>query len=413
MFALGLLSWLYTRPMAGTETVPEEQVRRQARDPRGQPRGAARRLQLRRDDRGLRGHLRDRPGPDAGRHLPQHHRQHRAGLRPGRGGPPRRAAAVPRLLPDHAGLRHPAHARGAQALRRDHLPGRGRDRRRRRGARRVLRRRARRHHDLGPGPRAQGRDDRPGRVARAAAGRRRRPARRPLDRPADQDRAVRPAAGDVRPQRRVAGADRRPAAPPATASPRAGGRADRHDLPHAGAPAVRRLPRQRLRAVAASRTWPTCPSCGVEFATEPNGTDAKGNPVFHPYLRDPETLARPWAIPGTPGLEHRIGGIEKADVTGNISYDPDNHDRMARLRQAKVDGIADTIPDARGRRPDRRRRGARARLGLDLRPDRRRPPGWSATPARRSPRRTCATSTRSRPTPARCSAATGGSSCRR
>jgi len=87
------------------------------------------------------------------------------------------------------------------------------------------------------------------------------------------------------------------------------------------------------------------PELGVEFATEPNGADAKGNPVFHPYQRDPETLARPWAIPGTPGLEHRIGGIEKADVTGEISYDPDNHDTMTRLRQAKIDGIADTIPD--------------------------------------------------------------------
>ncbi len=87
------------------------------------------------------------------------------------------------------------------------------------------------------------------------------------------------------------------------------------------------------------------PEMAVQHATEPNGSDAKGNPVFHPYLRDPETLARPWAVPGTPGLEHRIGGIEKADVTGEISYDPDNHDTMTRLRQAKVDGIAATIPD--------------------------------------------------------------------
>ncbi len=61
---------------------------------------------------------------------------------------------------------------------------------------------------------------------------------------------------------------------------------------------------------------------------------------FEPFRRDPVTLARPWAIPGTPGLEHRIGGIEKADITGEISYDPDNHDRMVRLRQAKIDGIA-------------------------------------------------------------------------
>ncbi len=62
-----------------------------------------------------------------------------------------------------------------------------------------------------------------------------------------------------------------------------------------------------------------------------------------PFRRDPQTLARPWAIPGTAGLEHRIGGIEKADGAGTISYDPDNHDRMVRLRQAKVDGV--TVPD--------------------------------------------------------------------
>jgi 2-oxoglutarate ferredoxin oxidoreductase subunit alpha len=66
---------------------------------------------------------------------------------------------------------------------------------------------------------------------------------------------------------------------------------------------------------------------------------------FLPYARDPETLARPWAIPGTPGLEHRIGGLEKADGTGNISYDPANHQRMSDLRQAKVEGIARDIPE--------------------------------------------------------------------
>jgi 2-oxoglutarate ferredoxin oxidoreductase subunit alpha len=81
------------------------------------------------------------------------------------------------------------------------------------------------------------------------------------------------------------------------------------------------------------------------FATELNDVDANGDRVFHPFLRDPETLARPWAIPGVAGLEHRIGGIEKADVTGDLSYDPNNHDVMTRLRQAKVEGIAKTIPD--------------------------------------------------------------------
>ncbi|HYX95799.1 MAG TPA: 2-oxoacid:acceptor oxidoreductase subunit alpha [Geodermatophilus sp.] len=85
------------------------------------------------------------------------------------------------------------------------------------------------------------------------------------------------------------------------------------------------------------------PDLTVEFATEPNGTAADGTPEFLPYLRDPETLARPWAIPGTSGMQHRIGGLEKADKTGNISYDPANHDLMTRLRQAKVDGIAASI----------------------------------------------------------------------
>jgi 2-oxoglutarate ferredoxin oxidoreductase subunit alpha len=84
------------------------------------------------------------------------------------------------------------------------------------------------------------------------------------------------------------------------------------------------------------------PDLSVQFATEPNGTGAEEG-VFLPYLRDPETLARPWAVPGTAGLEHRIGGIEKADRTGNISYDPDNHDFMVRTRQAKVDGIARSL----------------------------------------------------------------------
>jgi 2-oxoglutarate ferredoxin oxidoreductase subunit alpha len=81
------------------------------------------------------------------------------------------------------------------------------------------------------------------------------------------------------------------------------------------------------------------PDISVEFATEPNH---EGD--FWPYLRDETTLARPWAVPGTPGLEHRIGGLEKADGTGNISYDPDNHDRMVALRSAKVAGIAADIP---------------------------------------------------------------------
>ena len=74
----------------------------------------------------------------------------------------------------------------------------------------------------------------------------------------------------------------------------------------------------------------------------PNHTDPE---TFHPYERDPDTLARPWAIPGSPGMEHRIGGLESADVLGTVSYDPDNHQRMTDLRARKVAGIADDIPE--------------------------------------------------------------------
>jgi len=86
------------------------------------------------------------------------------------------------------------------------------------------------------------------------------------------------------------------------------------------------------------------PAIDPAFATGPNHTLADGTEVFWPYLRDPATLGRPWALPGTAGLEHRIGGLEKSDGPGEISYSPDNHDRMVRLRAAKVDGIAASIP---------------------------------------------------------------------
>jgi len=91
----------------------------------------------------------------------------------------------------------------------------------------------------------------------------------------------------------------------------------------------------------------TLPDISTEFATAP----ADEGP-FLPYARDPETLARPWAVPGTPGLEHRIGGLEKADSTGNVSYDPDNHDLMVRLRAQKVAGIASDIPELEVDDPD-------------------------------------------------------------
>src|SRR5204863_5694961 len=80
----------------------------------------------------------------------------------------------------------------------------------------------------------------------------------------------------------------------------------------------------------------TLPAIDVQVRPDPEG--------FFPYLRDPATLARPWVKPGTPGLEHRIGGIEKQDVTGNISYDPENHDHMVRQRAENVRRVAQEIP---------------------------------------------------------------------
>ena len=81
-----------------------------------------------------------------------------------------------------------------------------------------------------------------------------------------------------------------------------------------------------------------------DFAAEPNHVDADGNATFWPYVRDSETLARPWAPPGLPGLEHRIGGLEKADGSGNVSYEGVNHERMVHLRRDKIAGIAADIP---------------------------------------------------------------------
>lgn len=89
------------------------------------------------------------------------------------------------------------------------------------------------------------------------------------------------------------------------------------------------------------------PDLTVEFATVPNSADGT---KYLPYLRDPQTMARPWAIPGTPGLEHRIGGLEKADITGDISYDPANHDFMVRTRAARIEAIE--VPDVEVEDPD-------------------------------------------------------------
>ena len=90
----------------------------------------------------------------------------------------------------------------------------------------------------------------------------------------------------------------------------------------------------------------TLPDISVPFATAKNHVNEDGTEEYWPYLRDPETLARPWAIPGTPGLMHRVGGIEKEDGRGDISYTPANHTKMVHLRADKIAGIAKDIPEA-------------------------------------------------------------------
>ena len=225
----------------------------------------------------------------------------------------------------------------------------------------CLRRRAGADRHLGPGHRAQDGGHGPRGHDRAAAGRHRRPARRPVDRHADQDRAGRPAAGAVRAQRRVAGPGRRPG--------------DARRVLHVAIEAARIALKYMTPVVYLSdaflangaEPWqiPTLDDLpDIEVPQRGHGRRRRSSRT----TRDPETLARPWAVPGTPGLEHRIGGLEKADVTGNVSYDPENHHQMTLLRAQKVAGIARRHPAARGLRA-RRGRPADPRLGLHLRRD--------------------------------------------
>ena len=151
MFALGMLSWLYDRPADGTLSFLEAKFAKQARDHGGERRRVQAGWNFGETTEAFSVRYEVKPAPLTRGHLPQHHRQHRPGLRPDRRVPAGRAAAVPRLLPDHPGLGHPARAGQAQAVRRPHVPGRGRDRGRRRGARRLVRRLAGRH-DAPPAP---------------------------------------------------------------------------------------------------------------------------------------------------------------------------------------------------------------------------------------------------------------------
>ena len=138
--------------------------------------------------------------------------------------------------------------------------------------------------------------------------------------------------------------------------------------------ALRRLPRQRRRALEDPDAR--------RAAGDPGDASAPTPRASCPTRAIPQTLARPWAIPGTPGLEHRIGGLEKQDGTGNVNYEPLNHERMVRLRAAKVEAHRPGHP-RRGARGRSRGRPAARRLGLDLRRRSPRRSGRSASKGRR------------------------------
>ncbi len=372
-FALGLLSWMYTRPI---DPIVEWINERFGSKP------TVRDANLAAFKAGYHfgetAELFDHPwevlpARPAGGALSQHHRQRRPRLRPDRGVAEQQAADRLRVVPDHAGVGHPPRALAAQELRCSHAAGRGRDRRGRRGGRRRLRRAPRHHRDQRPGHGPEGRDAWGSRSASScrsssstcsgAARRRGCPTK------TEQSDLL------------LAMYGRHGEAPMPVVAPRSPSHCFEAAFEAARIALKYRTPVILLTdgyLANGSEPWflpdvEALPDIGVPFADSPNHDGD-----FWPYLRDPETLARPWAIPGTPGLMHRIGGLEKEDGTGNVNYDPENHEHMVRIRAEKVARIASDIPpvevDDAGRR-----RAARARMGEHVGVD----PGRGATRARR------------------------------
>ena len=402
-FALGLICWMYTRP---TEPLIDWIKKRFAnRTEVLEANIAAFRAGF---NFGETAELFDhpyevKPAQLAAGHVPQHHRQRRAVVRARRRRAAGEAADLLRVVPDHARVRHPARAVEAQELRREDAAGRRRDRGRGRRDRRRVRGQPRRS---------------PARAVRASTSSRRRSGSRSAS-------SCRWCIVDV--QR----------GGPSTGLPTKTEQADlllamygRHgeaplpivaaqspaDCFDAAFEAVRLALKYRTPVILltdgylanGAEPWmlpdlDALPDISVPFATEPNHGDE-----FWPYLRDPETLARPWAIPGTPGLMHRIGGLEKEDGTGNISYDPENHDKMARMRAAKIAGIANDIPlvdlddpdgaeflrAVVGRHVGRGDRGGRAASAARGQQDRARAPAAHEPVPARPRRRRCAATRR-------------------
>ena len=383
MFALGLMSWLYTRPTEGTIEFLEKKFAKRPEIAEANTRAFQAGYAFGETSEDFAIAVRGQPAQLTPGTYRQHHGQPGARARARRGERAVEAAALPRRVPDHARL-----ATSSTTSRATRTSASAPSRPRTRSPPSALRSARASAARSASAPRAG-----PGVILKMEtiglavtlelpllildiqrAG----PSTGMPTKPEQADLLD----GHVRPERRVAGPGDRGLDARRLLRRRDRGGADRAQVPHAGLPALRRVPRERLRAVAAPGRRLAAGHLGrVRDRAERRDGD------FLPYLRDPETLARQWAIPGTPGLEHRIGGLEKADV---------HRQRLVRPRQprphgppARAEGRRDRRrhPRARGRRP-RRRALLVLGWGGDLRPDRSRRRGASARTAARSRTRT-------------------------
>ena len=343
-FALGLMSWLYHRPTEGTIDFISSKFGKRPEIVEANTRAFRAGWNYGETSEDFAVSYEVAPAPLAPGTVPPDHGQRGALVRPHRGVPALGVAALPRCVPDHACVVDPRGARGAQGVRGRHVPGRGRDRGRRRGRGRGLRRLARRTASAGPGIVLKAET-----VGLAIA----------LELPLvilDIQRAGPSTGMPTKPEQAdllmvLFGRNGESPVPVVAASTpsqcfEAAIEAARIALKY-------RTPVYLLSdayLANGSEPW-LIPDVGDLPDISTTFAEASGE-AFEPYRRDPVTLARPWAIPGTPGLEHRIGGLEKADASGTISYDPDNHDLMVELRAQKVAGIASDIPELEVDDPD-------------------------------------------------------------
>ena len=241
------------------------------------------------------------------------------------------------LISDYAGQRYFARADAVQEFRRPHISGGRRNRRDDLGHRRRLWRRDGRDDLQRPGHRAEARSDRSGGNDRIAGADHQRAARRPKHWLADENRTGRFAASGLRPQRRMPRSSARRAQP-----------GDCFEIvQEAWQIAVRYMTPVFVLTdgylANGSEPWRIPDTTKLSpIEVEHPGPSVSGQ-QFMPYARN-ERLARPWALPGTPGLMHRVGGLEKQDITGNVNYEPENHQHMVNIRAAKVAGIVRDIP---------------------------------------------------------------------